>query len=74
MCQTAFSVIPSSYALPTLLTPRNTFPLPMAAATSQLFTSSRTQPGHWNSSDVTSLTDQIDKRPVLLRLLKMIQS
>src|SRR5215469_15212376 len=45
MCQTAFSVIPSPHALPTLLTLRNTFPLSMAAATSQLFTSFRTQSG-----------------------------
>ena len=56
MCQTAFSVILSPHALPTLLTLRNSFPSSIAAATSQSFTSFRTPVGHWNRSDVTALT------------------
>src|SRR5215831_17011575 len=72
VCQTAFAVMPSPHAFPTLLTLRNNLPRSMPAALSH--TSNSPHPvRNRDGSNVTSLTHQVDDGPVFLPLLEMIQ-
>jgi hypothetical protein len=73
MCQTGFTVIPSPYVLPTLLTRRNK---------SSSINGGRREPivqfgshpiGNRNRPNVACLTNQIDNGPMLFALLEMIQ-
>ncbi len=73
MCQTAFTVIPSPHALPTLLTRRNSLPRSIAAAATQSFNSLLTQSGTGTVRTWPSLADQINNCPMLFALLEMIQ-
>jgi hypothetical protein len=72
MCHAAFSVIPSPHVFPNLLTRRNSFPLSIAAATSQSFNSFRTQSGTGTGSDVASFADQIHNCLMFLAQLNVI--
>jgi len=72
MCQTAFTVMPSPHALPTLLTRRNSFPRLIAAAASQSSSSISHPIGNGNCSKVAALANQINNSPMLFALLEVI--
>ena len=73
MCQTAFTVIPSPHALPTLLTRRNSFPRSIAAAASQSSSSVRTQSGTGTVRTWPPLPTRSTMAQCSSRYLEMIQ-
>jgi hypothetical protein len=73
MCQTAFTVIPSSHVFPTLLALWNSLPRSIASAASQSSSSALTQSGNWNRPNMASLSNQLNNGPMLFALLEMIQ-
>jgi hypothetical protein len=70
MCQTAFTVIPSPHALPTLLTRRNSLPRSIAAAAIVQLASHPIE--NRDRSNVASLADQINNCPMFFALLEVI--